>query len=129
VTCRLSECHLWRVLQFLGRAAVVGHERGVRDRHLAGEEVLDRTDYTEGNAWQYSWYVPQDVAALIKAMGGDDKFVSKLDSVFEAKVDKSHFANVEDITGLIGWYAHGNEPSHHLAYLYDYAGAPWQTQR
>lgn len=87
------------------------------------------SDYTEGNAWQYSWYVPQDVAALIKAMGGDDKFVTKLDSVFEAKVDKSHFANVEDITGLIGWYAHGNEPSHHLAYLYDYAGAPWQTQK
>jgi predicted alpha-1,2-mannosidase len=87
------------------------------------------TDYTEGNAWQYSWYVPQDVAGLVKAMGGDAKFVTKLDSVFEAKVDPSHFANVEDITGLIGWYAHGNEPSHHLAYLYDYAGAPWQTQK
>jgi predicted alpha-1,2-mannosidase len=87
------------------------------------------TDYTEGNAWQYSWYVPQDVAALVKAMGGDERFVTKLDSVFDAKVDASHFANVEDITGLIGWYAHGNEPSHHLAYLYDYAGAPWQTQK
>ncbi|AIF47003.1 GH92 family glycosyl hydrolase [Dyella japonica] len=87
------------------------------------------SDYTEGNAWQYSWYVPQDVAALVKAMGGDQRFVSKLDSVFDAKVDPSHFANVEDITGLIGWYAHGNEPSHHLAYLYDYAGAPWQTQK
>jgi len=87
------------------------------------------SDYTEGNAWQYSWYVPQDVAALIKAMGGDQHFVTKLDSVFDAKVDPSHFANVEDITGLIGWYAHGNEPSHHLAYLYDYAGAPWQTQK
>ncbi|MDR3445086.1 MULTISPECIES: GH92 family glycosyl hydrolase [unclassified Dyella] len=87
------------------------------------------SDYTEGNAWQYSWYVPQDVAALVKAMGGDQTFVTKLDSVFDAKVDKSHFANVEDITGLIGWYAHGNEPSHHLAYLYDYAGAPWQTQK
>jgi len=87
------------------------------------------SDYTEGNAWQYSWYVPQDVAALVKAMGGDQRFVTKLDSVFEAKVDASHFANVEDITGLIGWYAHGNEPSHHLAYLYDYAGAPWQTQK
>lgn len=87
------------------------------------------TDYTEGNAWQYSWYVPQDVAALVKAMGGDARFVTKLDSVFEAKVDPARFAHVEDITGLIGWYAHGNEPSHHLAYLYDYAGAPWQTQR
>ncbi|WP_267226838.1 GH92 family glycosyl hydrolase [Dyella silvae] len=87
------------------------------------------TDYTEGNAWQYSWYVPQDVAALVKAMGGDQRFVTKLDSVFDAKVDPSQFAHVEDITGLIGWYAHGNEPSHHLAYLYDYAGAPWQTQK
>jgi len=87
------------------------------------------TDYTEGNAWQYSWYVPQDVAALVKAMGGDTPFVTKLDSVFDAKVDPARFAHVEDITGLIGWYAHGNEPSHHLAYLYDYAGAPWQTQK
>jgi predicted alpha-1,2-mannosidase len=86
------------------------------------------SDYTEGNAWQYSWYVPQDVAGLIGAMGGDAKFVAKLDALFEAKVDPSHFKHVEDITGLIGWYAHGNEPSHHIAYLYDYAGAPWKTQ-
>ncbi|MCW0202670.1 MAG: GH92 family glycosyl hydrolase [Rhodanobacter thiooxydans] len=86
------------------------------------------SDYTEGNAWQYSWYVPQDVAGLIAAMGGDAKFVAKLDALFEAKVDPSHFKHVEDITGLIGWYAHGNEPSHHIAYLYDYAGAPWKTQ-
>nr|WP_329743548.1 GH92 family glycosyl hydrolase [Dyella sp. A6] len=87
------------------------------------------SDYTEGNAWQYSWYVPQDVAGLIRAMGGDAKFVTKLDELFDAKVDPGHFKNVEDITGLIGWYAHGNEPSHHIAYLYDYAGAPWKTQQ
>ena len=87
------------------------------------------SDYTEGNAWQYSWYVPQDVAGLVQAMGGDAKFVAKLDALFDAKVDASHFKNVEDITGLIGWYAHGNEPSHHIAYLYDYAGAPWKTQQ
>jgi predicted alpha-1,2-mannosidase len=87
------------------------------------------SDYTEGNAWQYSWYVPQDVAGLVAAMGGDAKFVDKLDRLFDAKVDPSHFKNVEDITGLIGWYAHGNEPSHHIAYLYDYAGAPWKTQQ
>ena len=86
------------------------------------------SDYTEGNAWQYSWYVPQDVPGLIKAMGGREKFIAKLDATFDAKVDPSHFKNVEDITGLIGWYAHGNEPSHHMAYLYDYAGAPWKTQ-
>jgi predicted alpha-1,2-mannosidase len=87
------------------------------------------SDYTEGNAWQYSWYVPQDVPGLIRAMGGDAKFMAKLDQVFDAKVDPAHFKNVEDITGLIGWYAHGNEPSHHIAYLYDYAGAPWKTQQ
>lgn len=86
------------------------------------------SDYTEGNAWQYSWYVPQDVAGLITALGGTDAFVKKLDSVFDAKVDPKSFAHVEDITGLIGWYAHGNEPSHQVAYLYDYAGQPWKTQ-
>ncbi|HUA81585.1 MAG TPA: GH92 family glycosyl hydrolase [Dyella sp.] len=86
-------------------------------------------DYTEANAWQYSWYVPQDVAGLITAMGGDQAFTNKLDQLFDAKVDPSIFKNVEDITGLIGWYAHGNEPSHHIAYLYDYAGEPWKTQQ
>ncbi|GLQ90815.1 GH92 family glycosyl hydrolase [Dyella flagellata] len=85
-------------------------------------------DYTEANAWQYSWYVPQDVAGLITAMGGDEAFTHKLDELFDAKVDPSIFKNVEDITGLIGWYAHGNEPSHHIAYLYDYAGEAWKTQ-
>ncbi|MGA9421841.1 MAG: GH92 family glycosyl hydrolase [Rhodanobacteraceae bacterium] len=87
------------------------------------------SDYTEGNAWQYSWYEPQDIAGLIKLLGGDDKFIAKLDALFDATVDPKEFASVEDISGLIGDYAHGNEPSHHIAYLYDYAGAPWKTQR
>lgn len=86
------------------------------------------TDYTEGNAWQYSWYVSHDVHGLIKALGGDGKLVAKLDAVFDAKVDPKLFEHMEDITGLIGWYAHGNEPSHHVAYLYNYAGQPWRTQ-
>ncbi|WP_295976059.1 GH92 family glycosyl hydrolase [uncultured Xanthomonas sp.] len=86
------------------------------------------TDYTEGNAWQYSWYVPQDVAGLARAHGGDDKLLARLDQVFDVKVDPKVFAHMEDITGLIGWYAHGNEPSHHVAYLYAYAGQPWRTQ-
>ncbi|HSX58852.1 MAG TPA: GH92 family glycosyl hydrolase [Tahibacter sp.] len=86
------------------------------------------TDYTEGNAWQYSWYVPQDVAGLIRAHGGDANFVKRIDQVFDAKVDPKLFAHMEDITGLIGWYAHGNEPSHHVAYLYVYAGQPWRSQ-
>ncbi|UNP29303.1 GH92 family glycosyl hydrolase [Lysobacter gummosus] len=86
------------------------------------------SDYTEGNAWQYSWYVPQDVAGLSRSLGGDAKLVDKLDQVFDAKVDPKIFEHMEDITGLIGWYAHGNEPSHHVAYLYGYAGQPWRTQ-
>lgn len=109
----------------------------MRARLLNGQfrEPFDPTsagygdDYTEANAWQYSWYVPQDVAGLITAMGGDKAFTDKLDQMFDAKVDPSIFKNVEDITGLIGWYAHGNEPSHHIAYLYDYAGEPWKTQQ
>jgi len=86
------------------------------------------TDYTEGNAWQYSWYVPQDVAGLAAAHGGSDRLLARLDEVFNAKVDPSIFEHMEDITGLIGWYAHGNEPSHHVAYLYAYAGQPSRTQ-
>lgn len=86
------------------------------------------SDYTEGNAWQYSWYVPQDVAGLAAAHGGEDKLLARLDDVFDAKVDAAIFEHMEDITGLIGWYAHGNEPSHHVAYLYAYAGQPWRTQ-
>ncbi len=86
------------------------------------------SDYTEGNAWQYSWYEPHDVAGLIDALGGDEKLVAKLDAVFDAEVDPASFGHVEDISGLIGHYAHGNEPSHHIAYLYNYAGAPWRTQ-
>ncbi len=85
-------------------------------------------DYTEGNAWQYTWYVPQDTAGLIRAMGGNKPFIARLDALFDAKVDPKSFANVEDISGLIGYYAHGNEPSHHIGYLYVYAGQPWRTQ-
>ncbi|QRK12894.1 GH92 family glycosyl hydrolase [Archangium violaceum] len=86
------------------------------------------SDYTEGNAWQYSWYMPQDTAGLISLLGGEAKLVAKLDAVFNAKVSAESFAHVEDISGLIGHYAHGNEPSHHVAYLYSYAGQPWRTQ-
>jgi predicted alpha-1,2-mannosidase len=86
------------------------------------------SDYTEGNAWQYSWYVPQDVAGLSAAHGGAAALLAQLDQVFDAKIDPKLFAHMEDITGLIGWYAHGNEPSHHVAYLYAAAGQPWRTQ-
>jgi predicted alpha-1,2-mannosidase len=84
--------------------------------------------FTEGNAWQYSWYQPQDEAGLIRLLGGDRKLVAKLDAMFDAKVDPKDYADVEDMAGLIGQYVHGNEPSHHLAYLYSYAGQPWRTE-
>jgi predicted alpha-1,2-mannosidase len=86
------------------------------------------SDYTEGNAWQYTWYVPQDVEGLINLMGGRAKFIEKLDTLFTLKGDEEKYKQVEDIAGLIGQYAHGNEPSQHIAYLYAYAGAPWKTQ-
>jgi predicted alpha-1,2-mannosidase len=86
------------------------------------------SDYTEGSAWQYSWYMPHDNAGLIGMLGGDAGMQAKIDQVFDAKVDPNVYAHMEDISGLIGHYAHGNEPSHHVAYLYNYAGAPWKTQ-
>ena len=86
------------------------------------------SDYTEGNAWQYSWFVPQDQAALVSALGGDTATVTKLDAMFDYDNSKLDYSHAEDIAGLIGQYIHGNEPSHHVAYLYSYAGAPWRTQ-
>lgn len=83
-------------------------------------------NYTEANAWQYTWFVPQDVQGLIDVMGGKTKFIQKLDSLFNMSSEIK--AAGADATGRIGQYAHGNEPSHHIMYLYDYAGAPWKTQ-
>ena len=84
--------------------------------------------FTEGDAWQYSWFEPQDVGGLIHQLGGDNALVAKLDAMFDQKVDLKQYADVEDMAGLIGQYVHGNEPSHHIAYLYAYAGHPWRTQ-
>ncbi len=84
--------------------------------------------YTEANAYQYSSFVPQDIDGLIELMGGDKNFENWLDSCFAVQTDFSKI-NVRDVTGLIGQYAHGNEPSHNIAYLYNYAGTPWKTQK
>nr|NQU92066.1 glycoside hydrolase family 92 protein [Bacteroidota bacterium] len=84
-------------------------------------------NYTEANSWQYSLYVPQDVTGLMKIMGGPDKLSQHLDHLFTAD-SKTSGRHQSDITGLIGQYAHGNEPSHHMAYLYNYTGEPWKTQ-
>ncbi|MES2095730.1 MAG: GH92 family glycosyl hydrolase [Pseudomonadota bacterium] len=86
------------------------------------------SDYTEGNAWQYSWFMPHDQGGLIKLLGGDQATVKKLDAMFDFDTSKLDYSHAEDIAGLIGQYIHGNEPSHHVAYLYAYAGAPWRTQ-
>jgi hypothetical protein len=85
------------------------------------------TDYTEGNAWQHSWFVPHDVAGLMEGMGGREPFLAKLDSLFTLDTVITGENVSSDISGLIGQYAHGNEPSHHIAYLYNYAGEPWKT--
>jgi predicted alpha-1,2-mannosidase len=85
------------------------------------------TVYCEANAWQYSSYVPQDLSGLIKLSGGKERYNQFLDSLFNAP-SKLKGTLVQDISGLIGQYAHGNEPSHHAAYLYDYTGQPWKTQ-
>jgi predicted alpha-1,2-mannosidase len=85
-------------------------------------------EYTEGNAWQHSWFVPHDIYGLIDLHGGDQRFVAKLDQLFTESSEISGENTSADISGLIGQYAHGNEPSHHIAYMYNYAGAPWKTQ-
>jgi predicted alpha-1,2-mannosidase len=90
------------------------------------QSIHEWGDYTEGNAWQYTWLVPQDVEKLISMMGGDKPFVTKLDSLFVVSQSMGSQAS-PDISGLIGMYAQGNEPNHHIAYLYNFAGCPWKT--
>lgn len=85
-------------------------------------------DYTEGNAWQYTWHVQHDVQGLIDLMGGKEAFVAKLDSLFFLDKGVEGTGFISDVTGLIGQYAHGNEPSHHVAYLYSFAGRKDKTQ-
>ncbi|MBA9076371.1 putative alpha-1,2-mannosidase [Rufibacter quisquiliarum] len=86
--------------------------------------------FIEGNAWNYSLYVPHDPAAMIQAMGGNKRFVPHLDSLFTMHLPDEFFADTEDITreGIIGNYVHGNEPAHHAAYLYNWTDQPWKTQ-
>ena len=86
-------------------------------------------DYCEGTAWQWTWFVPHDIDGLVELMGGRDAFIGKLDSLFIADSALEGDMVSADISGLIGQYAHGNEPSHHVAYLYNYAGQPYKTQQ
>jgi predicted alpha-1,2-mannosidase len=83
-------------------------------------------NFTEGNSWQYSFFVPQDIPGMIEAYGGTEKFEAKLDEMFNSE-SKTTGREQADVTGLIGQYAHGNEPSHHMAFLYNYIGKPEKT--
>ena len=85
-------------------------------------------DYCEGTAWQWTWFVPHDIEGLVKLMGGEDAFVDKLDSLFTAESQLEGEIVSADISGLIGQYAHGNEPSHHIIHMYNYVNRPWKTQ-
>ena len=85
-------------------------------------------NFTEANSWQYSFYVPQDISGYASLLGGKKALENKLDSLFAAS-SQTTGRDQSDITGLIGQYAHGNEPSHHIIYLYNFAGASWKTQQ
>lgn len=84
-------------------------------------------NYTEANSWQYSFFVPQDINGLVNLLGGREELISRLDQLFSESTQTTG-RHQSDITGLVGQYAHGNEPSHHMAYLYNYVGQPWKTQ-
>jgi predicted alpha-1,2-mannosidase len=108
----------------------------MRPRHADGHwltpfdpfkvSLLDQGDFTEANSWHYSFYVPQNIPGLIRLSGGDQAFIQKLDTFFTVKTGTKN--NISDFEGIFGQYAHGNEPSHHMPYLYNYAGAAWKTQ-
>ncbi len=101
-------------------------------RWKKGFDPLDTHDqgFIEGNSWNYSLYVPQDPQTMIKMMGGKNRFVQHLDSLFTMELPDKYFEHTEDITrdGIIGNYVHGNEPSHHVVYLYDWTDQPWKAQ-
>ena len=99
-------------------------KNGGWDKPFDAKEI--NNNFTEGNSWQYSFFVPQDIPGMIVAYGGKEKFEAKLDEMFTSE-SKTTGREQVDVTGLIGQYAHGNEPSHHMAYLYNYIGKPEKT--
>lgn len=100
-------------------------KNGGWDKPFDPREV--NNNFTEGNSWHYSFFVPHDIYGMIEAYGGPEKFEAKLDEMFNSE-SKTTGREQADVTGLIGQYAHGNEPSHHMAYLYNYVGKPEKTK-
>ncbi|WP_370443858.1 GH92 family glycosyl hydrolase [Aquimarina sp. AU474] len=113
-----------------------GFMRGKNKEGVAWHEPFDpkfsahrvHADYTEGNAWQHSWFVPHNIERLIQLFGDENTFVTKLEQLFTEDSEITGDNVSADISGLIGQYAHGNEPSHHIAYMFNKANAPWKTQ-
>ena len=99
-------------------------KNGGWDKPFDPKEI--NNNFTEGNSWQYSFFVPQDIPGMIEAYGGKEKFEAKIDEMFNSE-SKTTGREQADVTGLIGQYAHGNEPSHHMTYLYNYVGKPEKT--
>ena len=108
-----------------GFMRAIGTDGKFREPFEAIRVIHRADDYTEGNAWQYTFLVPHDVHGLIRLFGSEERFLQKLDSLFIVQGDLGDEAS-PDISGLIGQYAHGNEPSHHILYMYNYAGKPWK---
>ncbi|WP_134090776.1 GH92 family glycosyl hydrolase [Olivibacter sp. XZL3] len=97
------------------------------DPYLSEHDEV-KAQYVEGNAWQHSFFVPHDVRGLAKLYGSHAKLSEKLDSLFSVSSELTGGNTSPDVSGLIGQYAHGNEPSHHIAYMYSFLGEPWKTQ-
>lgn len=106
----------------------LGSDGKFREPFSPFKSIHRQDDYTEGNAWQYTWLVPHDVHGLVKLFGNEKAFTAKLDSLFIVDGDLGDQAS-PDVSGLIGQYAHGNEPSHHILYIYNYVGQPWKGAR
>ena len=104
----------------------VGSDGKFREPFDPFNAVHRQDDYTEGNAWQYAWLVPHDVHGLVSLFGSEQRFIAKFDSLFVVTGNLGAEAS-PDISGLIGQYAHGNEPSHHILYMYNYVGQPYKA--
>ena len=104
----------------------VGTDGNFREPFNPFRSTHRQDDYTEGNAWQYTWLVPHDIHGLVSLFPSEKRFAEKLDSLFVVQGDMGAEAS-PDISGLIGQYAHGNEPSHHIIYMYNYIGQPWKA--